>query len=148
MDFREASSSVRARYRGRIGEFATETGDAVTAYKTGKGLTPNDPVVGPGTMAALDADFSHELFDANAAKFAGTRFDLGARTGTRVDLVDGFATCAFQKGLCVEVAHVVAYAMPRAALAAWTAAGGLDGTVCRPAIPSSSTRCASVAVAH
>src|SRR4051812_15489220 len=53
------------------GIFGIETGAAVTAYKTSKGLSPSDPVVGPGTMAALDADFAHELLDAKAADLVG-----------------------------------------------------------------------------
>jgi phosphatidylserine/phosphatidylglycerophosphate/cardiolipin synthase-like enzyme len=110
------------------GIFDAETGAAVTAFKTEKGLVPNDPVVGPGTMAALDADFAHELFDGKAAELTGTRFDLGVRTGSRVDIIDGFAICPFENGACVEIGHVVVYAMPSAALIAWTAAGGLDGT--------------------
>jgi phosphatidylserine/phosphatidylglycerophosphate/cardiolipin synthase-like enzyme len=109
------------------GTFDSETGDAVTAFKTSKGLMPNDPVVGPGTMAALDAEFAHELFDAKANEVAGTRFDLGSRIGTRVDIEDGFATCDFQNGICIEAGHVVAYAMPASVQAAWTAAGGLNG---------------------
>ena len=59
------------------GVFGTDTDGAVTAYKTTKGITPNDPVVGPKTMAALDADFAHELLDAKANIVAGTEFDLG-----------------------------------------------------------------------
>jgi Putative peptidoglycan binding domain len=110
------------------GIFGPETGSAVTAYKTQKGLTPNDPVVGPGTMAALDADFAHELFDAKAAQLADTRFDLGLRTGTRVDVTDAFAVCEFQNGVCVEVGHLVAYAMPTTFLIAWSEAGGVDGS--------------------
>src|SRR4051812_16139371 len=112
---------------GVDGLFGLETGNAVTAYKTSKRLTPNDPVVGAGTMAALDSDFAHELFDAKANDVAGTRFDLGSRTGTRVDLVDGFATCEFQNGICIEVGHLNAYAMPTSVQTAWTEAGGLDG---------------------
>ena len=46
--------------RGADGIFGTETGTAVTAYKTDKGLVPNDPVVGPGTTQALDADLFHD----------------------------------------------------------------------------------------
>jgi hypothetical protein len=38
------------------GTFGPDTGNAVTAYKTDKGLIPNDPVVGPGTSKALDDD--------------------------------------------------------------------------------------------
>src|SRR5260221_10706680 len=48
------------------GDFGSETGDAVAAFKVGHGITPNDPVVGPQTMAALDAEFAHELFDSKA----------------------------------------------------------------------------------
>jgi hypothetical protein len=114
------------------GVFGSETGNAVTSYKTSKQLTPHDPVVGAGTMAALDADFAHELFDAKANDVAGTLFDLGARIGTRVDLVDGFATCDFQSGICVEAGHCVAYAMPATVQGAWMAAGGLDGTFGQP----------------
>ena len=115
------------------GIFGPETGRAVTAYKTQKGLIPNDPVVGPSTMAALDADFAHELFDAKASELEGTRFDLGLRTGTRNDVTDAFATCDFENGICVELAHVVAYAMPAAFRDAWTEAGGADGEFGLPA---------------
>jgi hypothetical protein len=41
---------------GDDGVFGDDTGTAVTAYKTDKGLSPNDPVVGPGTSKALDDD--------------------------------------------------------------------------------------------
>src|SRR5262249_1134551 len=41
---------------GADGFFGPDTGAAVTAYKTDKGLVPNDPVVGPGTTRALDED--------------------------------------------------------------------------------------------
>jgi phosphatidylserine/phosphatidylglycerophosphate/cardiolipin synthase-like enzyme len=114
------------------GVFGPDTDDAVTAYETSKGITPNDPVVGPETIAALDADFAHELLDAKANAVAGTQFDLGDRIGTRVDLEDGFATCDFQNGICVEIGHVVAYAMPSSVQTAWVAAGGPSGTLGRP----------------
>jgi phosphatidylserine/phosphatidylglycerophosphate/cardiolipin synthase-like enzyme len=117
---------------GVDGVFGSETGDAVTAYKASNNLTPDDPVVGPGTMGALDADFAHELIDAKADDVAGTRFDLGERIGTRTDLIDGFATCEFQNGICVEAGHVAAYAMPTAVQQAWLAASGLDGTFGQP----------------
>lgn len=45
---------------GADGIFGNGTGQAVTAYKTDKGLSPNDPVVGPGTMKALDDDLFFE----------------------------------------------------------------------------------------
>lgn len=109
------------------GDFGPDTGSVVTAYKTGKAIAPNDPVVGPETMTALDVDFAHELIDSKANDIAGTEFDLGDRIGTRVDLEDGFATCDFQNGICVEMGHVVAYAMPSPVQAAWVAAGGSDG---------------------
>jgi hypothetical protein len=41
---------------GADSEFGSETGVAVVAYKRTQGLHPDDPVVGPGTMAALDRD--------------------------------------------------------------------------------------------
>jgi peptidoglycan hydrolase-like protein with peptidoglycan-binding domain len=41
---------------GADGTFSGETGTAVTAYKTDRQLFPNDPVVGRGTMASLDAE--------------------------------------------------------------------------------------------
>jgi peptidoglycan hydrolase-like protein with peptidoglycan-binding domain len=110
------------------GIFGPQTGAAVTAYKTSRGLAPNDPVVGPGTTAALDDDFAHEFIDASAATVAGTPFDLGARTGTRDDVEDGFAICPFQNGASMEIGHAVAYAVPAVVLAVWTTAGGKDGT--------------------
>lgn len=42
--------------KGLDGAFGPDTGKAVTAYKTDRGLSPNDPVVGPGTMGTLDAE--------------------------------------------------------------------------------------------
>ena len=41
---------------GADGIFGRDTGQAVVAYKQSKGLVPDDPVVGPGTVAALDDD--------------------------------------------------------------------------------------------
>jgi hypothetical protein len=45
---------------GADGVFGLDTGAAVTAYKTDKGLVPNDPVVGPGTTQALDNELFHD----------------------------------------------------------------------------------------
>ena len=46
---------------GADGRFGQETGAAVTKYKTNKGISPSDPVVGPQTMARLDQDiFAHD----------------------------------------------------------------------------------------
>ncbi|HWH84720.1 MAG TPA: peptidoglycan-binding protein [Burkholderiaceae bacterium] len=42
---------------GLDGAFGPNTAKAVTAYKTDRGLSPNDPVVGPGTMLRLDDEF-------------------------------------------------------------------------------------------
>jgi peptidoglycan hydrolase-like protein with peptidoglycan-binding domain len=42
--------------KGLDGIFGPATSKAVTAYKTDRGLSPNDPVVGPGTMGKLDAE--------------------------------------------------------------------------------------------
>lgn len=41
---------------GVDGIFAQETGDAVTAFKTDRLLSPNDPVVGTGTIRRLDTE--------------------------------------------------------------------------------------------
>ena len=114
------------------GVFDSQTDDAVTAFKDSQSITPNDPVVGPETMGALDANFAHELIDAKANAIAGSRFDLGSRLGQREDLEDGFAISVFQNGLCVEMGHCVAYAMPAAVQESWIAAGGLDGTFGAP----------------
>ncbi|MFO1038175.1 MAG: peptidoglycan-binding protein [Geminicoccaceae bacterium] len=42
---------------GVDGTFGADTGTAVSLYKSSKGLQPTDPVVGTGTMTALDEDF-------------------------------------------------------------------------------------------
>jgi peptidoglycan hydrolase-like protein with peptidoglycan-binding domain len=42
--------------KGLDGAFGPATGAAVSAYKTDRKLSPNDPVVGPGTMGRLDAE--------------------------------------------------------------------------------------------
>ncbi len=41
---------------GADGAFGRDTGDAVTEFKLNHGLSPSDPVIGVGTMTALDAD--------------------------------------------------------------------------------------------
>ncbi|MEA2686925.1 MAG: hypothetical protein QOE93_2120, partial [Actinomycetota bacterium] len=41
---------------GADGTFQEETGSAVVAYKTARDIFPNDPVVGPKTMASLDVE--------------------------------------------------------------------------------------------
>jgi hypothetical protein len=47
------------------GVFGSRTGRAVTEYKTDEGLSPNDPVVGKGTMAALDTYYAVEPADGD-----------------------------------------------------------------------------------
>lgn len=44
---------------GVDGIFGSETGDAVVAFKTSRGLYPNDPVVGKGTTARLDLEMAY-----------------------------------------------------------------------------------------
>lgn len=58
--------------KGDDGFFGPDTGTAVSAYKVNKGLTPSDPVVGSGTMAALDADlfFNPPSLDPAFKEFA------------------------------------------------------------------------------
>ena len=41
---------------GADGRFGPETGGAVARYKSERGISPSDPVVGPQTMARLDQD--------------------------------------------------------------------------------------------
>ena len=41
---------------GATGVFRYETGVAVVAFKRDHSLVPDDPVIGPGTMSALDRD--------------------------------------------------------------------------------------------
>lgn len=43
---------------GPDGAFGGDTGEAVTQFKVGHDLFPSDPVVGVGTMTALDADIT------------------------------------------------------------------------------------------
>jgi hypothetical protein len=48
---------------GATGNFLHQTGAAVVAFKRDHSLVPDDPVVGPGTMSALDRDIVD--FDAS-----------------------------------------------------------------------------------
>ncbi|MGP4114926.1 peptidoglycan-binding domain-containing protein [Streptomyces sp. 4N509B] len=49
--------------------FGTETGTAVSAFKTDRGLQPSDPVVGTGTITRLDAELAYlEGLDPPAAR--------------------------------------------------------------------------------
>lgn len=41
---------------GADGDFGNETGNAISSFKVARQIQPADPVVGPKTMAALDAD--------------------------------------------------------------------------------------------
>ena len=43
---------------GADGVFGQQTGDAVTQFKLGHSLSPPDPVVGTGTITALDVDIT------------------------------------------------------------------------------------------
>lgn len=56
---------------GANGSFNDETASAVAAYKTSRQIFPNDPVVGPKTMASLDEEpalLSLESVQARLAK--------------------------------------------------------------------------------
>jgi hypothetical protein len=50
---------------GADGIFGDETGTAVAQFKTNRAIFPNDPIVGPNTMALLDAEIT--AFDAGHA---------------------------------------------------------------------------------
>jgi phosphatidylserine/phosphatidylglycerophosphate/cardiolipin synthase-like enzyme len=83
-------------------------------------------------MSALDADSADELSDAKSAELSGTRFDLGARTGTRNEIEEGIATFAFQNGICVVVGQMVAFAMPTAVVGAWSESDAQAATFGHP----------------
>ena len=80
---------------GADGTFSGETGAAVTAYKTDRQIFPNDPVVGRGTMASLDAEpmlapagsISARIARAEAV-VAGMRATLDELTALLADLRD------------------------------------------------------------
>jgi hypothetical protein len=112
------------------GTFDSATTANVVSYQSARGLVP-DGIVGPATMGALDDDFALELFKRKAdTPPAG--FQLGERTGGRVDSPDGFATCAFENGVCVELGHAVAYFLPTEVMNEWTDAGGIGGAFGQP----------------
>jgi PLD-like domain len=90
-------------------------------------LVANEPIVTDATMSVRDADPDYELFDAKFAELSGTRFDLGPRTGTRTEVGDRIATCAFQNGVCVEVGRFVVFAVPTTVFTAWSESGGPAG---------------------
>lgn len=109
------------------GAFGPQTGGAVTAFKDQHAIAPDDPVVGPMTMTALDAAFAEEFFDLKAGGMAGGPFDLGQRTGTRNDIADGIATCEFEHGTVIELGKVLTFAVPESIAALWNAGGGVTG---------------------
>jgi len=55
------------------GIFGRDTGAAVTLFKTRREIFPNDPVVGPKTMAALDEEFALPFADREEWLSWGTR---------------------------------------------------------------------------
>jgi peptidoglycan hydrolase-like protein with peptidoglycan-binding domain len=69
------------------GIFGERTGKAVTRFKQDSDLTPDDPVVGRGTMAALDAVFAGEPEDGDQpdASTDGLQ-DLADRARLRADV--------------------------------------------------------------
>jgi hypothetical protein len=58
---------------GPTGFFGNETSAAVVAFKQMSNLSPADPVVGSGTMTALDAAFAVEDLPARAVSPPGSR---------------------------------------------------------------------------
>ena len=84
--------------RGADATFSGETGAAVTAYKTDRQIFPNDPVVGRGTMASLDAEPALAPVGSIQARIAraealvaGIRATLDELTGLLADLRDDLA---------------------------------------------------------
>jgi peptidoglycan hydrolase-like protein with peptidoglycan-binding domain len=58
---------------GVDGSFGDETGQAVSAYKSSRGLVPDDPVVGPGTTASLDVECAYLEGSSTDAAISDTR---------------------------------------------------------------------------
>lgn len=114
------------------GHYDDATAAAVNTYKERNGL-PSDGIVESDAMRALDAEFIYELFEAKAAELVGTRFDPGKRTGEREELAEGVAGCSFENTTLIEVSHQIVYVLTPASFAAWTEAGGADGTFGTPA---------------
>jgi Putative peptidoglycan binding domain len=71
---------------GATGGFFNQTGTAVTAFKTSRGIFPNDPVVGVNTMAALDA----ECFDKPPPPFTERDEWLSWRDRAAAPLISSF----------------------------------------------------------
>lgn len=78
---------------GADGSFRDETASAVVAYKTDRGIFPNDPVVGPNTMANLDAEpalLSSDLVQARLVRaeslIGDIRVLLGELSGLLADV--------------------------------------------------------------
>jgi hypothetical protein len=74
---------------GADGAFGQATGNAVTAYKTAKGLVPNDPVVGPGTSKALDDDlfFDPPVLDPAFGEFGPAVVDHRVEPFVALELI-------------------------------------------------------------
>jgi peptidoglycan hydrolase-like protein with peptidoglycan-binding domain len=72
---------------GADGRFGQETGAAVTKYKTNKGISPNDPVVGRRTMLLLDQEFPpglpHSAIDVNKAIAANAQYAVQLGWGSQ-----------------------------------------------------------------
>jgi hypothetical protein len=69
---------------GADGSFSDETGSAVVAYETDREIFPNDPVVGPKTMAGLDSEPALLLPDSVQARLIraeGLVADIRVLTG-------------------------------------------------------------------
>ncbi len=77
---------------GADGIFGQATGNAVTAYKTSKGLVPNDPVVGPGTSKALDDDlfFDPPVLDPAFGEFSPAVVDHRVEPFVGLELITLF----------------------------------------------------------
>ena len=68
---------------GADSTFSEETGAAVTAYKIDRQIFPNDPVVGPKTMARLDGEPAFAAAGSVQARMAP---DLSGRPAGDHDL--------------------------------------------------------------
>ena len=82
---------------GADGRFGPETGGAIARYKSERGISPSDPVVGPQTMARLDQDIlAHDsplppppAIDVNRAIAANAQYAVQLGWGSQYGQILG-----------------------------------------------------------
>ncbi|OBA67178.1 hypothetical protein A5633_26700 [Mycolicibacterium elephantis] len=109
---------------GADGVWGAATYQAVLAFKTALDIrTPDgtlDGYVGPRTMAALEAIFGVDAFDATASSL----IDLGARVAGQNDYGDGIYTVQYERGVVVASPETMRWPIPTPLSNLWEEAGG------------------------